>query len=516
MARQRWNSKLGVILAVAGSAVGLGNFLRFPGVAAGNGGGAFMIPYFISFLLLGLPLMWIEWTIGRFGGGFGHSTAPGIFHTMWQKNRFIKYFGVIGIFGPVVIFAYYTYVESWLLGYSFFALSGHYAGCDSQQSMKTFLEGYQGLGGPGNPHFAGLTTAYVFFLITFVINVSIVSFGIRRGIERFCKWALPLLFIVAAVLVVRVLTLGTPDAAHPERSIANGLGFLWNPDWSALLRGRVWLAAAGQIFFTLSCGFGVILTYASYLRRQDDVALSGLTAATANEMTEVVLGGSLVIPAAFAFLGPAGIEEVALKVFDLGFVTMPLILQKMAFGQAFGFLWFFLLFVAGVTSSISLAMPAVAFMEDEFNLTRREACVIFGIVTFVLCQPVIFFYGNGVLDEMDFWGVSVGLVVFATIEAILFGWIFGMENAWTELHTGSDIRIPGIYRFIIKFITPLFLIAILVIWFFQDWTDVILLKTTTPENRPFVMITRLGLLGLFVFLSVMVWIVWRRRAQREG
>ena len=259
----------------------------------------------------------------------------------------------------------------------------------------------------------------------------------------------------------------------------------------------------------------MILTYASYLRRQDDVALSGLTAATANELTEVVLGGSLVIPAAFAFLGSSGIQEVTQNIFDLGFVTMPMILQQMAFGRFFGFLWFSLLFVAGVTSSISLAMPAIAFMEDEFNLTRREACVVFGIVTFVLCQPVIFFYGNGVLGEMDFWGVSVGLVVFATVEAILFGWVYGMENAWTELHAGSDIRIPQIYRFIIKYITPSFLLLILATWFVQDWAGVIMMTGVLPENRPFVMITRLGLLGLFVFLSVMVWIVWRRRAQRE-
>ncbi|RKY63224.1 MAG: sodium:calcium symporter, partial [Candidatus Latescibacterota bacterium] len=116
--REKWGSKLGVILAVAGSAVGLGNFLRFPVQAVKNGGGAFMIPYFISLFLLGLPLMWIEWTIGRYGGGFGHGTAPGIFHSLWKKNRFIKYFGVIGIFGPIAIFIYYTYIESWLLGYT--------------------------------------------------------------------------------------------------------------------------------------------------------------------------------------------------------------------------------------------------------------------------------------------------------------------------------------------------------------------------------------------------------------
>ncbi len=514
MARERWGSKLGVILAVAGSAVGLGNFLRFPGIAASNGGGAFMIPYFISFFLLGLPLMWIEWTIGRFGGGFEHSTAPGVFQTMWRKSRFIKYFGVIGIFGPVVIFAYYTYIESWLLGYSCFAVTGKYVACVTQQDMTDFLRGYQGL--VANEHFSGLGLAYIFFLITFVANIVIVGFGLTRGIERFCKWALPLLLVMAVVLVVRVLTLGTPDPTQPQRSIVNGLGFLWNPDWSALASGKVWLAAAGQIFFTLSCGFGVILTYASYLSRRDDVALSGLTAAVTNEMTEVVLGASLVIPAAFVFLGGARVTEIASQgIFDLGFVTMPMVLQKMAYGQFFGFLWFFLLFIAGVTSSISLAMPAIAFLEDEFNLTRREACIIFAVVTFVLCQPVIFFYGNGVLGEMDFWATSVCLVIFATVEAVLFAWVFGMERAWTELHVGSDITIPRVYRFIIKYVTPLFLITILVVWLIQDWKDVVLMKNVPPENIPFVLITRVGLLGLFAFLSILVWIAWRRRQGRQ-
>jgi SNF family Na+-dependent transporter len=258
MARERWGSKLGVILAVAGSAVGLGNFLRFPGVAANNGGGAFMIPYIISFLLLGLPLMWIEWTIGRFGGGFEHSTAPGIFHTMWRKNRFIKYFGVIGIFGPTVIFIYYTYIESWLLGYSFFALSGKHAACTDQAGMQAFLKGYQGL--VSNGHFSGIGPAYLFFLITFALNILVVCFGIRGGIERVCKWGLFLLFVFAVIITVRVLTLGSPDPAKPDWNIAAGLGFLWNPHWEKLMEAKVWLAAAGQIFFTLSCGFGVILT----------------------------------------------------------------------------------------------------------------------------------------------------------------------------------------------------------------------------------------------------------------
>ncbi len=474
-----------------------------------------MIPYFVCFFLLGLPLMWIEWTIGRYGGGFENSTAPGIFHTMWRKNRFIKYFGVIGIFGPTVIFIYYTYIESWLLGYSFFALSGKYASCTDQNGMQAFLSGYQGL--VSNVHFDGIGWAYLFFTITFLLNIVVVYIGLRGGIEWVCKWGLLVLFIMAIVIVIRVLTLGTPDAQKPNWNPVAGLGFLWNPQWDKLKDANVWLAAAGQIFFTLSAGFGVILTYASYLTKQDDVALSGLTAATTNELAEVVLGGSIMIPAAFAFIGPEQMQSIVKEgLFNLGFVTMPLIFEKIAFGQYFAFMWFFLLFLAGLTSSISLALPAIAFLKDEFNLTRREATTIFAVVTFILTQPVIFFYGNGVLSEMDFWGTSVSLVVFATIEAILFGWVFGMDKAWTELHQGSDIRIPNFYRWIIKYVTPLMLITIIGFWLWQEWWGKMRMTDVEPANKPFVMLTRIGLGGLFIFLLLMVWIVWKRRPETES
>jgi len=509
--RERWGSKLGVILAVAGSAIGLGNFLRFPVQAASNGGGAFMVPYFISILLLGLPLMWIEWTIGRFGGGFEHSTAPGIFHSIWNKNRFIKYFGVIGIFGPIVILIYYTYIESWLLGYSFFALTGKYDACTSPEQMKAFLEAYQGIGGD-NGYFTSITPAYIFFIITFAVNISVVYFGINKGIEKVCKFGLPLLFAMAIILVVKVLSLGTPDPAKPENNIINGLGFLWNPKWEMLLDAKVWLAAAGQVFFTLSCGIGVILTYSSYLTKKDDVALSGLTAAATNEFAEVVLGGSLIIPAAFAFFGASGVAQVAKGgAYDLGFVTMPLILENFAGSHFFGFLWFFLLFIAGVTSSISLAQPAVAFAEDEFNISRPKACIGLGVAVFVLCQPVIFFMSKGVLNELDFWGGTFCLVIFATVESILFAWVFGMDKAWEQMHIGSDIRIPKFYRFIIKYITPTLLIIILGVWFWQDWINVIVMAKVEQANKPYVIGTRILLVVLFLVLALFVKIAWRRR-----
>ncbi|MCM8766389.1 MAG: sodium:calcium symporter, partial [Candidatus Omnitrophica bacterium] len=291
------------------------------------------------------------------------------------------------------------------------------------------------------------------------------------------------------------------------------LGFLWNPDFSALRSPRVWLAAAGQIFFTLSVGIGVILTYASYLSKSEDVALSGLTSAVTNEFAEVVLGASIVIPAAFVFFGPVEIKNIARSgAFDLGFVTMPLVLQKIAFSRFFSFLWFFLLFLAGLTSSVSLLQPAIAFMEDEFNLERKKAVKIISIVTFILSQPTIFLLSRGVVNDLDFWGGTFCLVLFGTVETILFAWVFGMERAWTELHHGADINIPRIYKFIIKYITPLILIIILISWVFgKDGRDTIFLRNVSEENRIYILGMRLLLILILLTLGLLVKLAWRKR-----
>ena len=506
--RERWGTKIGIIMAVAGSAVGLGNFLRFPVQATQNGGGAFMIPYFISFLLLGIPLMWIEWAIGRYGGLFGHGSAPFTFDKL-AKHRALKYLGVIGIFGPVVIFVYYTYIESWLLGYAFFAITGKLLAYSTPQSMSALLSSYQGLS-PGS----NILTAYIFFLITFALNFWILYRGIAGGIEWLCKWAMPILFIFAAIVAIRVLTLGTPNPQIPDWNILNGMGFLWNPDFSVLSNSKVWLAAAGQIFFTLSVGIGAILTYASYLSHGDDVVLSGLSAASTNELAEVILGGSIVIPAAFAFLGPIGATQAAQSgSFNLGFVTMPLIFGKIPFGEVFALLWFALLFFAGITSSVSLAEPAIAFVRDEFKLDRKKAVTWFAGITFVLCQPAIFFLGNGVVDELDFWGGTFCLVVFALIEVILFIWIFGMDKAWEEMHRGAELKIPKFYRFIMKYVTPAFLIFILGFWFVQQALPTLMLKGVSEKNIPYIIGARIGLILLFLAISFLVWLINKRRSK---
>ncbi|MEW6049650.1 MAG: sodium-dependent transporter [Candidatus Zixiibacteriota bacterium] len=509
--RERWGSKLGIIMAVAGSAVGLGNFLRFPTQAAENGGGAFMIPYFVALLVVGIPLMWVEWTAGRFGGGFNHSSAPGIFQSLYRKNRFIKYFGVAGIVGPFIIYMYYVYIESWCLAYAFYSLTGK-LNLATAGDYVNFLHWYQGVGSTGS--FSGTAPAFVFFLITFVLNIATTYFGIKGGVERLCRWALPALLIFGIVLAVRVLTLDAPVGAPPDQDSIHGLGFLWNPDFSSLSNPKVWMAAAGQIFFTLSLGMGVILTYASYLKKTDDVALSGLTAASMNEFAEVIIGGSIVIPAAFIFFGAQHIASIATSgSFNLGFVTMPQIFAGIPGGAVYGGLWFLMLFLAGVTSSVSLAQPAVAFMEDEFNWTRQKAVKIFGAAAFVLCQPAVWFLHRGVLDDLDFWGGTVVIVLGATFESVLLAWVFGIDKAWEELHHGHSMKVPGMFKYIIKYVTPTALLVMVAWWLVTEWWKVITMVGLPEANLPFVLGIRLVLLALFALLCVAVYHAWKGRKE---
>ena len=505
--REQWGTKIGLILAVAGNAVGLGNFLRFPVQAAQNGGGAFMIPYFIFFILLGIPLMWIEWGIGRNGGKFRHGSAPGMFDVLW-KNKLAKYFGALGLFISVTILIYYTYIESWTLGFSIFSIFGLYSN-ETRETMTGFLSSYQGI--TTSQTFSSLWPAYSLMLITFTLNFAILYKGISKGIEKLAKIAMPLLFLFAIILVVRIFTLGTPDPTHPENSVMNGLAFIWNPDFSALGNPNIWLAAAGQIFFTLSVGMGTIHAYASYLKPNDDIVLSGLATSSTNEFAEVILGGSIAIPVAVAFFGlPATKEIAAGGAFNLGFVSMPIIFGSEHFpmGEVFGFMWFLLLFFAGITSSVAMGQPVVAFLEDEFGMDRKKAVATLAIGVLIAVQFVVFFLKFGFLDEMDYWAGTFGLVVFALIETVLFMWVFGADKAWEEMNNGGDIKIPFIFYYIMKYITPVILMVLMIWWFIQSALPTLMLHNVAAENVPYIWGARILMVSVAVILILMVKKAW--------
>jgi neurotransmitter:Na+ symporter, NSS family len=509
--RENWGSKIGVILAVSGSAVGLGNFLRFPVQAASHGGGAFMIPYFIAFLVLGIPVAWVEWTIGRYGGRHGHGSAPGVYHIISGGKRWAKYLGVFAILGPLGLLFYYLYVEGWTLAYSFFAITGEYTKIADPEHMKAFLTGFQGV--ENNQFFNGPWIAYLCFAMVFVANFYFIYRGVTKGIEQLNKIALPIMVVCGAILLVRVMTLGAPHADHPDQTFSNGLGFMWNPDFSLLKDASVWLAAAGQIFFTLSVGMGSIMAYASYLKARDDVALSSLTANSTNEFFEVILGGSIVIPAAFMFFGAAGAQQVAQSgSFNLGFVTMPLIFNQMSGGALIGFVWFFLLFLAGITSSVSLIQPAITFLEDELKWTRQQAVTILGIVCFAVSNFIIFNLAKGSMDEFDFWAGTMMPILNALIEVALFVLLFGMTRGFQEMKLGADLKIPRFFKFIIQYVTPLALLTILIAWFVQDGIDVITLKSANPDNILVLWISRLLIIAIGAILALLV-VMARRRGR---
>ena len=523
--REAWASRLGLILAMAGNAIGLGNFLRFPVQAAQNGGGAFMIPYFIALLLLGIPLMWVEWAIGRRGGQLGYGSAAGAFGALVKSrggSKLANYLGALGISVPIAFAIYYCYIESWTLAYSTFSITGKYFGILDRPSMLNFLQGFQGT--QASEHFAGVTgevfvipyTALVFFLITVGLNVWIISRPVAHGIERLAKIAMPTLFIFALILVVRVITLGTPDPAQPENSVYNGFGYLWNPDFSQITKARPWLAAAGQIFFTLSIGTGSILTYASYMKRKEDLALTGLTTSATNEFAEVIFGGSIAIPVAVAFFGLTETKDIALGgSFNLGFAAMPIIFQKLPLGQVFGAMWFILLFFAGITSSVALCSPAMAFLQDQMKMTRQKAAMVVGIVLVVLGLPVILFLHHGFLDEMDFWAGTFGLVIFAVIEVILFAWVFGIKKAWAEINEGADIRIPVVFKFIIQYVTPLYLIGLLFFWGRQDGIPIFFMEGKDPAHIPYLWGARIMMAGLTVISVVLIARAYKRGTIRH-
>ncbi len=510
--KEQWATRVGLILAMAGNAVGLGNFLRFPVQAAQNGGGTFMIPYFISFLVLGIPLMWIEWTIGRHGGQYGHGSLPGMFDVLGdRKKKWAKYLGVFGLVIPFIVFIYYTYVVSWMLGFSLFSITGEYFGFADVGQMQDFLYNFQDVFA-ASPELGVPWLAIVFFVLTLLFLGWVLSRGISGGIEKLALIGMPILFLFALVLMWRVLTL--PEV---QASPAEGLNFIWNPEWSSLSDPKVWLAAAGQMFFTLSLGAGHVHAYASYLDREDDITLTGLSTAATNEWAEVVLGGTIAITAAVVFFGVSGAVEIAEGgTYDLGIVAMGVVFQGLpgdpVWGQVFGFFWFFLLFVAGITSCVALATPTISFLQEEFDWTRKKAAYGIMAVAFVLGFTHVVFYDNGFMNEWDYWAGTFGLVLLATIEIFMFGYLFGIDRGWESMHSGADIQVPAIYKPIMKYVTPAFLVVLFTWWGATEAVDVLLMNDVTdPENLPYRWASRLLILAIVGLACWMIKTAWEDR-----
>ncbi|PJZ68401.1 symporter [Leptospira perolatii] len=498
--KESWKSRTGLILTVASGAIGLGNFLRFPGQAVQNGGGAFLLPYIVSFILVGIPVCITEWIMGRMGGEHHHS-FPNLFRS-YLSGIPLRLTGAIGVTIPLLIYVYYVFVEAWCLAYAFDFLTGqiHFADVNGTQEKVIQQAGNYFVEMVGAKENGAAIAGKIFYatLACFFLNFLLVYRGIAKGLEVFAKIAVPLMLVCSTIVLAKVLTLDGID---------KGLGKMWNPDWSALGQAKVWISAAGQIFFTLSAGFGIALVFSSYLKKDNDVVLSSLSAASLNEFVEVAFGGMITIPVAFLFLGAT---VTTFGTFGMGFIALPAVFALMPGGMFFGGLWFFVLFLAALTSSVTMLQPVIVFLEEAFHLKRRTSSFILFLVTFSLSFPIIYFNKDfNALDQADFWVGTVLIYILATLQILIFGWVIGAKKGMEEGNRGSHLQMPKFFWFVIQYITPAFLLIVLGVFLYQNMESYInkmsvdwMIANAPPNTDPESARTQ-ALVSKFIFISIL-------------
>ena len=439
MSRDGFGSKLGIIAAAAGSAVGLGNIYRFPCELGNNGGGAFLLVYLLIVLGLGVPVMLSEFVIGR----KTQKNPIGAFKMLKPKSGW-PIIGYMGVGCALVIMAFYSTVAGWTLEYIVKAVGNQFKDKDLatiEQEFTAFHDiGWKNV----------LWQGIFIFLTAFVVFK-----GVADGIEKYSKVLMPLLVVILIVLAVRSITL--PGAG-------DGLTFLFKPDFSKIT-GSVLISALGQAFFSLSMGMGVLITYGSYIKKDDNMATSALSV-TLSDTLIAVLAGVVIFPAAFSF----GVQPTAGM--GLVFNTLPMIFNQMAGGYYFCIIFFVLLAVAALTSTISLLEVIVAYLVEEVHIKRRLATVIAAVA----CMAVGVFAslslksntsltigGKSIFDSLDFVSSNILLPLGALFIVIFVGWIMGKSKFFEEITNGGQLKlsVKGIIYFIIKYLAP---IAIMVIF----------------------------------------------------
>lgn len=441
--RENFGSKLGIIMATAGSALGLGNIYRFPCEAGANGGGAFLIVYLAIALIIGTPLMISEFTIGR----RARSNPIGAFRTLSGKRSAWPVVGYLGVLCAFLILAFYTTVAGWTLGYLGKSVANHFAGQDLAQIQAQFTAFT-------NHPWLPLVCQLLFLAIT----AFVVARGVKDGIERWSKILMPLLLVIMVVLCVKSLTLS---------GAADGLRFLFHPDFSKI-NGRVLISALGQSFFSLSIGMGALITYGSYIGSKDNMTTSAVSVVLADTMV-AVLAGIIIFPAAFTF----GIRPEAGA--SLAFTTLPMIFQQMTGGYLFCLLFFLLLVIATLTSTISLLEVIVSALTEELQLSRTKSAIVGAAGTAVVgvlatlsfrTGSPLHIAGNTVFDLLDHLTALYFMPLGGLCIVLFVGWKMKRAAVMDELTNGGSLR-TGIRRviyFIIRFVAP---VAIAVIFISQ-------------------------------------------------
>jgi NSS family neurotransmitter:Na+ symporter len=444
--RGKWGSRIGFILAAAGSAVGLGNVWRFPYITGMHGGALFVLIYILCVVALGLPVMLAELAMGR----ATCKNPVGAFRAIRPGAKW-HYTGLLGVVTAVMILSFYSVIAGWTVGYCFKTLAGQFAAAGKAEVAGIFAG------------FIAAPWLQIGLLALFIaLTVIIVSRGVAAGLEIFSKVLMPMLFLILVLLMGYALTL--PGAGR-------GLAFYLKPNFSAI-SGRVFLEAMGQAFFSLSLGMGTMLTYGSYLRKKDNLVSSAAWVAVLDTAV-AVLAGFIIFPALFSMnmapdQGPG-----------LVFAILPAIFAKIPGGTAFGTFFFLLLAVAALTSTISLLEVPVAYLVDERNWPRRRASWLMGGAAFAFGIPSalsgggVGFLGRLPVVNIDFlslwdkvWG-NLSLIVGALLISVFVGHVWKTGAALEEITAeGARFRLARLWALAIRWVCPLLILVVLVSQFF--------------------------------------------------
>jgi len=420
-------------MAAAGSAVGLGNIWRFPYILGENGGGAFLIIYLVIIFSIGIPVMMSELVIGR----RSQRNPVGAFRALAPRKPWFLV-GMMGIVAAFMILAFYTAVAGWTLEYIYQTLKGGFIGKSSAE-LSGMFESFRS---------ESLRPA-LWFAVFMIATSAIVLAGVRKGIEKSTKILMPLLLVLLVFMCIKSLTL--PGAGK-------GVEFLFRPDFSKIT-GTTVLMALGQAFFSLSIGMGTLITYGSYIPKDNKLGSTAVQVSMV-DLGIAVLAGIAIFPAVFAFgISPSSGES-------LTFIVLPGIFQQMTGGMIFAFTFFFLLAIAALTSTISVLEVIVAYFSEQLNLSRRTAIIIATASMFILgissslswgVMSNIKLFGLNIFELFNYTTANILLPLGGLFIVAFLGWFFPGRDTKDELSNGGTLRLRyySLYRFAIRFLAPL-------------------------------------------------------------
>ena len=444
--RGAFSSRRVFILAAIGSAVGLGNIWRFPYVAYENGGGAFMIPYLVALLTAGIPFLYLDYALGHRTRG----SAPLAFRRISKKTEWLGWWQVGICF---VIAVYYAAIIAWSLQYTIFSVDKKWGADPEGYFFGDFLEAADITDGLTLDVVPGVLIPLA---LTWIAVIAIMALGVQKGIGATSVVFIPVLFIAFVILVVRALFL--PGAV-------DGLDALFTPNWEALTHAGVWAAAYGQIFFSLSIGFGIMITYSSYVGRKTDMTGSGAVVGFANSSFELLCG--IGVFSALGFMAQAqgvAVDDVAADGIGLAFVAFPTIINEAPAGALIGVLFFASLILAGITSLVSISEVVISAVRDKFEMSRVGATLA---VTLPAAIVSLFFFSTTtaiyVLDTADKFINSFGILLVAVVSMLVLAWAVRTLPVFaTHLNEYGSVPVRMWWIVLISAITPAGLTVVLV------------------------------------------------------